>query len=440
MFPAHRRHPLQTFRFWFLVMGAVTVTIAWRLDLLPVRIGPAETGRLADEVFTDVELPDQIEPGDLVLSPDRPSSARSDLADADAPPFHAGEPAPASPHDSPSSASAAAAAAGSAEPESSERLALLEATLEELADLSNAESALHRVTTPVDAPVDAPTAAAAPASTGFDGLADDWHLQSRVRQTANTDSSGHPARGAAVAAANEPVQTLASAPVDFNTLDRLILSERTDDHVEAHRQLSTLYWQHAELRGDIRSRIESLAQRIYFQPQPHYLDAHQVEPSELLQSIASHYSVSWQYLAKLNRVDPQRIRPGQRLKVIKGPFSAVVDLSDFEMTVHAHGYFVTRFPVGIGKDGSTPLGTFTVQEKLVNPTYYGPEGVIPHDDPQNPLGERWIDLGDSYGIHGTIDANSIGKRESRGCIRMHNDDVAAVYDLLTISSEVVIRE
>ena len=78
-------------------------------------------------------------------------------------------------------------------------------------------------------------------------------------------------------------------------------------------------------------------------------------------------------------------------------------------------------------------------EKLVDPTYYGPDGVIAHDDPANPLGERWIDIGNSYGIHGTIDPASIGKSESQGCIRLHNDDVEAVYDLLTIGSEVVIR-
>ena len=99
-----------------------------------------------------------------------------------------------------------------------------------------------------------------------------------------------------------------------------------------------------------------------------------------------------------------------------------------------------QFTVGIGKDGSTPLGSFTVKNKQVDPTYYGPDGVIDHDDPANPLGEYWIDIGDSYGIHGTIDPGSIGASESRGCIRMHNDDVAAVFDLLGIGSTVTILE
>jgi lipoprotein-anchoring transpeptidase ErfK/SrfK len=48
-------------------------------------------------------------------------------------------------------------------------------------------------------------------------------------------------------------------------------------------------------------------------------------------------------------------------------------------------------------------------------------------------------LGKSYGIHGTIDPNSIGKAESRGCIRLRNQDVEEVYDMLAVGSEVTIR-
>ncbi|MGE3181530.1 MAG: L,D-transpeptidase, partial [Phycisphaerae bacterium] len=65
--------------------------------------------------------------------------------------------------------------------------------------------------------------------------------------------------------------------------------------------------------------------------------------------------------------------------------------------------------------------------------------VIPGGDPDNPLGRRWLGLkgisGDAldqegFGIHGTIDPSSIGQAKSLGCVRMHNDEVALVYDLL----------
>jgi lipoprotein-anchoring transpeptidase ErfK/SrfK len=92
------------------------------------------------------------------------------------------------------------------------------------------------------------------------------------------------------------------------------------------------------------------------------------------------------------------------------------------------------------------------QKKLKNPTYYSPrgEGVISADDPKNPLGEFWIGLAgvdghavgkQSYGIHGTIEPDSIGKQASMGCIRMRNEDVAEVFELLVEGrSNVTIRD
>jgi LysM repeat protein len=213
------------------------------------------------------------------------------------------------------------------------------------------------------------------------------------------------------------------------------------DYIVAHREMSNIYWRQSELRSQIMSRIDENAARIYFNPQPHFLQPYELQSGDLLQRVAPKFSLSWQYLAKLNRIsDPSRIRAGQKLKVIKGPFSAFVDLSEFELTIHAHGFVVKRYSVGIGQDGSSPIGKFKVLEKIPTPQYTDPDGkVIAGGAPDNPLGPYWLDLGDSYGIHGTIDPTSIGKAESRGCIRMRNEEVAEVYDFLITGSEVVIR-
>ena len=116
--------------------------------------------------------------------------------------------------------------------------------------------------------------------------------------------------------------------------------------------------------------------------------------------------------------------------------------------------FVTSYPVGLGQDDSTPIGTWMIEphRKLKHPTYYSPrgEGVIAADDPKNPLGGYWIGLTGtegqavgkmSYGIHGTIDPNSIGKQSSMGCIRLRADDIAVVYDMMVEGkSTVVVKE
>jgi len=227
--------------------------------------------------------------------------------------------------------------------------------------------------------------------------------------------------------------------VDRKLLTAIDQQMEQGDYLSAHRQLSELYWKQPAWRKVLQKRLDVTARSIYSSPQPHYIKPYIVQPGDQLRLIARKYEVPWEYLAKLNRTDPKRIRPGQKLKVIKGPFSAVVSLSRFELTLHAHGYYVHQYRIGIGKPGTTPNGQFTILEKLRNPTYYGPDGVVAADNPENPLGERWLGWGEGFGIHGTVEPSSIGRAISRGCVRMHAADVAEVYDLLEVGSEVIIR-
>lgn len=262
--------------------------------------------------------------------------------------------------------------------------------------------------------------------------------RSSVAQTGGEmpDESDTSPKGRAVSKARKaPAE---SSDPRLEEIDNLLASKQ---HLSAHKEMSSLYWKEPDLRPELQERIDENARLIYFSPLQHFMDPYVVNPGDQLQKIAKQYQVPWEYLVRLNKIDPKRIRPGQQLKVIKGPFGAMVDLSDFELIVHAHGYYVKRYQVGIGKDGSTPIGKHIVKTKLKNPAYYGPNGVVIHeDDTSNPLGERWIDLGNSYGIHGTIEPDSIGKATSRGCIRLNKEDVEEVFDLLSEGSEVIIRQ
>lgn len=245
------------------------------------------------------------------------------------------------------------------------------------------------------------------------------------------------------AAITEPPVRVAKRPkdqesaFDFAEIDRQIKSGQL---VEAHQALSKLFWQQPDLRSRVQERIDLTAKALYFSPQPHLQEPYVVQAGDQLRKIAGRHHVPWQYLARLNRIDPKRLREGQKLKVIDGPFGVVITLRDFELTVHLRGQYVRSYPCCIGQNNSTPVGKFKVLNKVTNPQYTDPDGkVFAGGDPKNPLGTHWIDLGDSYGIHGTIDPDSIGKAESRGCVRLLNADVHEVYDLLETNSEVVIR-
>jgi L,D-transpeptidase ErfK/SrfK len=230
----------------------------------------------------------------------------------------------------------------------------------------------------------------------------------------------------------------AAAPpvLDLATIDGMIRDGALD---KAHAALSRIWFEHPGARETIRRRIDGTARAVFFDPQPHFMPAYTVVSGDTLGRIGQEYGVPWQYIVRLNRVDPQRIRPGDELKVVKGPFHAHVELESFTLTVHNHGLYVKQYAIGIGRDGRTPVGDFTVRDKVVNPSYTDPEGrVMSGDDPRNPIGERWLSLGSGYGIHGTLNPESIGRSESAGCVRLLNADVAELFDLLGVGSEVVI--
>jgi lipoprotein-anchoring transpeptidase ErfK/SrfK len=63
--------------------------------------------------------------------------------------------------------------------------------------------------------------------------------------------------------------------------------------------------------------------------------------------------------------------------------------------------------------------------------------------PENPLGARALYLYANgqdtlYRIHGTNDPRSIGKAMSSGCIRMLNEDVAAIFPMIPVGTRVVV--
>jgi lipoprotein-anchoring transpeptidase ErfK/SrfK len=193
-------------------------------------------------------------------------------------------------------------------------------------------------------------------------------------------------------------------------------------------------------------------------PDDIYGGSYVVEPGDSLAKIANAHDCTWELLGRINGIDPKHLRSGATIKVIEGPFFGYVDKKRFTFDIYLGGLpgeksamFVTSVRVGLGRDDSTPPGTWMIEphHKLRHPTYYSPrgQGVLQADDPQNPLGGYWIGLTGtdgqavgkmSYGIHGTIDPDSIGKQSSMGCIRLKADDIALVYDLMVEGKSMVV--
>lgn len=126
--------------------------------------------------------------------------------------------------------------------------------------------------------------------------------------------------------------------------------------------------------------------------------------------------------AKIVRKAHTTPAPGMHIRRI------VVSLSDRRLALLEDGEVRLVYTVAVGKGSSpSPTGTFTIRERVANPTYYHDGKVIP-PGPANPVGDRWIGLSKAgYGIHGTNAPRSIGHAASHGCIRMARPDLEQLF-------------
>ncbi len=204
----------------------------------------------------------------------------------------------------------------------------------------------------------------------------------------------------------------------------------------------------------LRSKLGTINEDLVFSPKvlpgDTLVETYTVVSGDSLEKIRRKRDLAtdWRLIARVNRMsDPNNIRLGQKLKLVRGPFNAVVHKSDHRLDLFSGSpddqgswVFVRSFDVGLGADSGTPLGNFVIKNKMENPDWKNPKTgeYFKASDPMNPIGEYWMGwegLGDSkvhtgFGLHGTIDPSSIGQSKSMGCVRMANDDVKLMYELL----------
>ena len=170
--------------------------------------------------------------------------------------------------------------------------------------------------------------------------------------------------------------------------------------------------------------------------------AYQIKRGDSLVKIAARFNITPERLMKLNGLTNHMLQTGQIIRVVNADFNVLVDLSQRKLFLKSGDAVIKRYPICIGKaETPTPTGEYKVTEKLPNPVWFstlpsGAKEAIPPGDPRNELGTRWIGFKPAYGIHGTIEPASIGKALSKGCVRMLNEDVEELYDLMVVGMPV----
>ena len=224
----------------------------------------------------------------------------------------------------------------------------------------------------------------------------------------------------------------------IETADRQFLSDKLRD---ALGTLSIFYNapnMTGEQRSQLLARLDPLAREVIYS-QRHLLEQpHRVGQDETLFEIASIYQVPWQLLANINQIqDPVTVLPGTELKVLRGPFRAEVNLETKEITLFLGDLYAGRFPVALGTDPVPALGTYTIQDKKTQKTYYNRDGSpVPPGSPANPYGDVWMDLGGTLSIHGSPNSNT---PTNQGCISLSADSAKDVFGILSQGSSVTIR-
>ncbi len=262
-----------------------------------------------------------------------------------------------------------------------------------------------------------------------------------------TDPQSMPSSGRA--AAVERMVTIAESELASGKMvEARATFNRALHHPEAGRADQEM------IRGKMSQISDSLTFSTVATPGDATSEMYAIEPGDSLVRISrsKDLGVDWRFIQRVNKMsDPGKLRVGQKLKLVRGPFHAVVHKNDYRLDLYSDAkdpegnrLFIKSFRVGLGELNSTPVGAFLVREgsKLINPHWVNPRTGEKFDanDPKNPIGERWIGLVGTepdtekltgYGIHGTVEPESIGQQKSMGCVRMAEGDVEMIYELLT---------
>lgn len=179
-----------------------------------------------------------------------------------------------------------------------------------------------------------------------------------------------------------------------------------------------------------------------------------VKAGDTLGSIGARLAVARATLIELNQLtSPDVLAAGQPLIVDNTHIA--VGHPDVNITINiaqrllvlTEGERARAYPITVGRrTWPTPVGAFTITSKEADPVWNVPESIqremeqqgkpvitLMEASPLNPLGRHWIGLSlPGLGIHGTNAPSSIYAFASHGCIRMHPDDVASLFQRVSV--------
>jgi LysM repeat protein len=199
----------------------------------------------------------------------------------------------------------------------------------------------------------------------------------------------------------------------------------------------------AEEATEVEELLSQLAGSVIYSTEHRLEPPYMVQAGERLEDIAQKHNIPWQLLAKINGLaSPDQLQPGQQLKVVRGPFSARIDLSEHKLVLMLDRRYAGQFTVDVEPTSSIEEGYWAVNQKLLTP---GNVGML-NAAAAPPGEERSILLTSTNGgtgqvtiLRGPGPATSASIETAGRVIQLRSTDVSDVYDILSLGSQVMIR-
>jgi LysM repeat protein len=178
--------------------------------------------------------------------------------------------------------------------------------------------------------------------------------------------------------------------------------------------------------------LGQLAGTVIYSQQDLLLPPHVVAPEETLATIAAPLGVAPQLLAKINGIDdPLRLVPGEHLKVIRGPFDAVVSISRRRLSLQLGGNYAGSFPVLVGRQYLAHVGG-ALPVADVSRTAAAPAGTATL--------RRSIVLGEGLVIEAVDDPTAVSDNVPQSSLIVSARDLDELIDILGPGSRVLVRQ
>lgn len=254
-------------------------------------------------------------------------------------------------------------------------------------------------------------------------------------------SGSVPSLGASTRAAS-PFDSAAAAPAapGFGAAWEAVQTAlQRDELTRAHRMLSQ--WRtEPGLSPNEQQRVETLlgqlAGSVVYSTEHRLEPPHVVAPGETLTRIAQQYNIPWQLLAKINGIAAaDAVEPGQSLKVLRGPFQAEVDLARGELVVLLEDRYAGKFPVRV--EGTAPAdGVWSVEQKRLDETRRPTVGAVVATGAGV---EPAVVFANAAGQRVELSASTTPATGANGRLSVASNDLADLYDILSVGSSVTVR-